>query len=78
MSMRPLSVLFFTNTRTRGGAEEHMLTLLRGLDRTYFRMLLVCPSELAEKLRSRWSALVESLHLGTIGPDAPEPTPAMR
>ena len=63
MSTQPISVLFFTNTCARGGAEEHMLTLLRGLDRTYFRMLLVCPSELAEKLRPDLPSDVELLAL---------------
>lgn len=47
----PISVLYFSNEPTRGGAEEHLLTLIRGLDRTYFCPLLVCPPELAEKLR---------------------------
>src|SRR6266851_1975315 len=51
MKRFPISVLHFSNTVVRGGAEEHMLTLLRGLDRTYFQPLLACPSELAEKLR---------------------------
>jgi len=61
MRTSPVSVLFFTNTRARGGAEEHMLTLLRGLDRAVFRMHLVCPSELAEKLRSDLPSDVELL-----------------
>ncbi len=36
----------------RGGAEEHILTLLRKLDRNVFRPILACPSECAEKLRA--------------------------
>jgi glycosyltransferase involved in cell wall biosynthesis len=51
MNELPITLLYFSNESTRGGAEEHLLTLIRGLDRTYFRPLLVCPSELAEKLR---------------------------
>src|SRR2546427_11602108 len=51
MTHFPITVLYFSNERTRGGAEEHLLTLLRGLDRNYFRPLLACPRELAEKLR---------------------------
>jgi glycosyltransferase involved in cell wall biosynthesis len=47
----PISLLYFSNEPIRGGAEEHLLTLIRGLDRTRFRPLLVCPFELAEKLR---------------------------
>src|ERR1700721_97660 len=38
----------FSNTTVRGGAEEHVLTLLRGLDRRYFRLQLVCSPEVAE------------------------------
>src|SRR5690348_10119855 len=51
MTQFPIPILYFSNEPTRGGAEEHLLTLLRGLDRTYFQPLLACPSELAEKLR---------------------------
>jgi len=42
--------LHFTNSRVRGGAEEHILTLLRNLDRREFRLYLVCPEECAEQL----------------------------
>jgi glycosyltransferase involved in cell wall biosynthesis len=38
----------FSNTTVRGGAEEHVLTLLRGLDRRYFRLQLVCSPEVAK------------------------------
>jgi glycosyltransferase involved in cell wall biosynthesis len=41
----------FDNEVVRGGAEEHMLCLLRGLDRRRFRALLVCPEELLARLR---------------------------
>lgn len=46
-----ISVLYFSNTLARGGAEEHILTLLRGLDRHRFRPALVCAPEVAEKIR---------------------------
>jgi glycosyltransferase involved in cell wall biosynthesis len=51
MRVAPLSVLYFSNTLARGGAEEHILTLLRGLDRRQFQPLLVCAPEVAEQLR---------------------------
>ncbi len=51
MTQFPIPILYFSNEPTRGGAEEHLLTLLRGLDRTYFQPLLACPSQLAGKLR---------------------------
>jgi glycosyltransferase involved in cell wall biosynthesis len=43
-------VAFVTNALVRGGAEEHVLTLLRGLDRAQFRPLLFCPPETRAKL----------------------------
>ncbi len=46
-----ISVLHFANTLVRAGVEEHILTLLRGLDRKYFRLYLVCTPEVAEKLQ---------------------------
>src|SRR5256885_12010767 len=51
MNRSQIAVLYFTNSIVRGGAEEHILTLLRQLDRTLFRPLMVCPPECAEKLR---------------------------
>jgi glycosyltransferase involved in cell wall biosynthesis len=46
-----ISVLYFSNSEARAGAEEHILTLLRELDRNRFRVALVCSPECAEKLR---------------------------
>jgi glycosyltransferase involved in cell wall biosynthesis len=63
MTSRPISVLYFSNESVRAGAEEHILTLLRGLDRKYFRFHLVCPPECAEKLRPDLPADVEVLPL---------------
>jgi glycosyltransferase involved in cell wall biosynthesis len=45
-----IAVLYFSNTLARGGAEEHILTLLRGLDRSRFRPLLACTPDVADKL----------------------------
>jgi L-malate glycosyltransferase len=50
MTHKPITVLHFTITEVRGGVEEHILLLLRGLDRKHFRPMLVCPVSLAEKL----------------------------
>lgn len=63
MKWRPLSVLHFSNVLARGGAEEHILTLMRGLDRTYFRLHLVCTPEVAEKLQPDLPGDVELLSL---------------
>jgi glycosyltransferase involved in cell wall biosynthesis len=51
MKHQRISVLHFTNATVRAGAEEHILTLLRGLDRQYFRLNLVCDPEIAEVMR---------------------------
>lgn len=61
--MNPLSVLYFTNDTVRGGVEEHILTLLRGLDRGLFQPHLVCPPELAAKLRPDLPADVDLMPL---------------
>ncbi|HEY6270835.1 MAG TPA: glycosyltransferase [Terriglobales bacterium] len=52
--MKPsrVSILYFDNARIRAGVEEHILVLLRGLDRKCFRLLLACTPELAEKMRT--------------------------
>ena len=47
-----ISVLYFSNTLTRAGAEEHVLTLLQGLDRSRFRPHLICTPEVAEKIQA--------------------------
>jgi glycosyltransferase involved in cell wall biosynthesis len=51
MKQRPLSLLYYTYTTVRAGVEEHILTLLKGLNRSYFRLHLACPPVLAELLR---------------------------
>jgi glycosyltransferase involved in cell wall biosynthesis len=43
-----ISVLQFSNSDARGGAEEHILTLLRGLDREVFHLHLVCSPALVK------------------------------
>ena len=48
---RRLSVVYFSNAAARGGAEEHILTLLRGLDRERFEAHLVCTPALVTMLR---------------------------
>jgi glycosyltransferase involved in cell wall biosynthesis len=63
MTRPPISLLYFSNELARGGAEEHVLTLLRGVDRKYFRLHLVCPVELMERLRGDVPGDVELLPL---------------
>ena len=63
MTPQPLSLLYFSNAPVRGGVEEHILTLLRGLDRKLFRLHLVCPAECMEKLRPDLPPDVEALPL---------------
>jgi glycosyltransferase involved in cell wall biosynthesis len=63
MKKRPISVLLFSNVAVRAGAEEHILALLQGLDRKVFRLSLVCPEVLAEKLLPDLPADVELVPL---------------
>jgi len=50
VSDQRIRILYFSNTQVRGGAEEHILTLLRGLDRGVFAPSLACTPEVAEAL----------------------------
>jgi glycosyltransferase involved in cell wall biosynthesis len=52
MNCAPIAVLHFTTTEVRSGVEEHILLLLRHLDRKYFRLLLVCPPQLVARYGS--------------------------
>jgi glycosyltransferase involved in cell wall biosynthesis len=63
MSEGPIPVMHFSNTGVRGGAEEHILTLIRGLDRKQFRLHLVCSPEVAEAVRADVPPDVELLPL---------------
>src|SRR5271157_1745952 len=63
MNEAPIPVMQFCNTTVRGGAEEHILTLLWGLDRKDFRLHLVCSPAVADALRSDLPTDVELLPL---------------
>jgi glycosyltransferase involved in cell wall biosynthesis len=63
VNKRLISVLLFSNATVRGGAEEHILTLLQGLDRKAFRLGLVCPQVLAEKILPDLPADVELVRM---------------
>jgi glycosyltransferase involved in cell wall biosynthesis len=58
-----VSILYFSNALERGGAEEHILTLLRGLDRTQFRMAWMCSPTVAAKVRPDVPSDVELIPL---------------
>lgn len=63
MSEGPIPVMQFCNSSVRGGAEEHILTLLRGLDRKSFQLHLVCSPEVAEAVGPDMPPDVELLPL---------------
>lgn len=65
---QPVSVLHFSNSPVRGGAEEHILTLLGGLDRKYFRLHLVCPPETEARLKPDVPTDVELIPLALSRP----------
>jgi glycosyltransferase involved in cell wall biosynthesis len=44
------AICYFSSSDVRGGVEEHILTLLRCLDRSLFRPILICTPLCAEKL----------------------------
>lgn len=50
MNCPRIRLAYFSNANARGGAEEHILTLLRGLDRSRFEAYLICSPAVAEKL----------------------------
>lgn len=50
MSHPRIRLAYFSNATARGGAEEHILTLLRGLDRSRFEACLICSPAVTEKL----------------------------
>lgn len=52
MSTTPISILMFCNTTVRAGVEEHILELLRGLDRQQFQPHLACPQVLLDQFGS--------------------------
>ena len=68
MSGSRIGVLYFSNTLARGGAEEHILTLLHGLDRSHFRAHLVCTPTVAAKLTRDLPSDVELLPLSVRRP----------
>jgi len=45
-----IRLAYFSNASARGGAEEHILTLLHGLNRALFQPFLICSPSVAEKL----------------------------
>jgi glycosyltransferase involved in cell wall biosynthesis len=75
MSRDVLNLLHFSNTTDRGGAEEHVLMLLRGINRRHFRLFWVCSPIVAAKVESDIRSDVELIPLwlnprhlgGTIG-----------
>jgi glycosyltransferase involved in cell wall biosynthesis len=64
----PMDVLHFSNEPVRAGAEEHMLLLLRMLDRKLFRLHLVCPPELLEKFGPDLPSDVKAVPLSFASP----------
>jgi glycosyltransferase involved in cell wall biosynthesis len=63
MNNGPIPVMQFCNTSVRAGAEEHILTLLRGFDRSQFRLHLVCSPPVADAVRDDLPQDVELLPL---------------
>jgi glycosyltransferase involved in cell wall biosynthesis len=58
-----IPILEFVNTYARGGVEEHVLTLLRKLDRNQFRPALACTPAVAALVRGDLPGDVELLEI---------------
>jgi glycosyltransferase involved in cell wall biosynthesis len=52
MTSERIRLAYFSNSVVRAGVEEHILTLLHGLNRELFQPHLICPPDLVEKLGS--------------------------
>ncbi|VAV84936.1 hypothetical protein MNBD_DELTA01-864 [hydrothermal vent metagenome] len=64
-----IKIVHFLNSRVRGGVENHVLLLLKYLDRTRFEPVVVCPPVLADILRSELQAMkVDVFELEVKGP----------
>ena len=67
MSQR-IPLVFFSNSQERGGAEEHVLTLLRGLSREHFDFHLVCPPVVARAVEGDLPKDVEVAEIDLCSP----------
>lgn len=67
MAQKPIDVLQFSHSTARGGVEEHILSLMRGLDRKLFQLHYVCSPAVADAMRSELPADVEliPMHIPT-------------
>jgi glycosyltransferase involved in cell wall biosynthesis len=68
MTDKRLSVMLFTHSTPRGGAEEQMRLLAAGLDRRYFHVHMACPHELANRLRPDLAPDVELIPIDLTRP----------
>ncbi len=68
MGSRFIRVLQFTNSSVRGGAEEHILTLLQGLDRSRFSLLFAAPPRLLDFMQDDIPKDVELIPLNLRSP----------
>ena len=55
-------VLFFLNSDVRGGVEEHVLSIMRGLDRTRFAPSLAAPATLLKVMKEDLQELKVPVH----------------
>ncbi len=68
MAPAPIPVVEFANSVVRAGVEEHILLLLRGLDRRLFRPILACPPGLLEKFGADLPGDVQTAPIELFGP----------
>jgi glycosyltransferase involved in cell wall biosynthesis len=63
-----ISILHFSNTQARGGVEEHILSLVRRLDRRQFKLHLVCSPIVAAQVQKDVPGDVELISLNLSKP----------
>ena len=68
MAIDPIPVLYFSNSGARGGVEEHILSLLHGLDRWQFQLHWACDPDLVPKVRADVPPHVELFPVRLVNP----------
>jgi len=62
----PIKILYFLNSIARGGVEEHVLGLLKNIDKSKFEAILVCPQQLVDLLKKELEEIKVKYYAGDI------------
>ncbi|MEW5894170.1 MAG: glycosyltransferase family 4 protein [Candidatus Omnitrophota bacterium] len=61
-----IKILYFLNSFVRGGIEEHVLNLLKHIDRSCFDPIMVCPQQLLDQIKDELSSFKVPCHAVSI------------